>query len=236
MKFHFPKFSFNVLFVFILLASLLGSATPAQAAQRDATLPVERLLKADGRLDLSTGYSGELDITNFDVSLDPALGPTFKPLASPNVWNALGSGLNNGVRAVAVSGTDVYVGGIFTDAGGDANADYIAKFSGGVWSALGATPLNSSVSAIAVSGADVYAGGDFTDAGGDVNADYIAKFSGGAWSALGGTPLNNTVYAIAVSGADVYAGGGFLNAGGDANADFIAKFSGGVWSAWARRR
>ncbi|MBI5825073.1 MAG: CSLREA domain-containing protein [Chloroflexi bacterium] len=232
MKSRFSKFSFNFLFVFVLLASLLGRATPAQAAEGNAaSLPVERLLNADGTLDLSTGYSGELDITNFDVSLDPALGPTFKPLASPNVWNALGTGLNNYVNTIAISGADVYAGGAFLNAGGDANADFIAKFSGGVWSALGGTPLNNTVNTIAVSGADVYAGGTFTDAGGDANADYIAKFSGGAWSALGATSLNNSVYAIAISGADVYAGGLFFNAGGDANADYIAKFSGGVWSA-----
>ena len=153
-------------------------------------------------------------------------------------WSALGGGLNvngnGGAEAIAISGTDIYVGGRFTQAGDDNTADHIAKFNTltGVWSALGATPLNDRVTTIAINGTDVYAGGLFTDAGGDTNADYIAKFSGGAWSALGTTPLNNSVNTIAINGVgDVYAGGPFQDAGGDANADRIAKFSGGIWSA-----
>jgi LPXTG-site transpeptidase (sortase) family protein len=37
--------------------------------------------------------------------------------------------LNNAVYTIAIRGTDVYVGGGFTNASGDANADYIAKFT-----------------------------------------------------------------------------------------------------------
>jgi hypothetical protein len=39
-------------------------------------------------------------------------------------WFALGATpLNSGAYAIAASGTDMYVGGDFTNAGGDANAD-----------------------------------------------------------------------------------------------------------------
>ena len=155
-----------------------------------------------------------------------------------DTWSALGGGLNamgnSGVSAIAISGTDIYVGGRFTQAGDDNTADHIAKFNTltGTWSALGSTQLNDRVTSIAVSGTDVYAGGYFTDAGGHSNADYIAKFSGGAWSALSSTPLNNNVNTIAINGVgDVYAGGMFVDADGNANADYIAKFSGGAWSA-----
>src|SRR5437667_8123923 len=40
-------------------------------------------------------------------------------------WTALGSGLDGQVRAVAVSGSDLYAGGLFTMAGGKVSA-YIA--------------------------------------------------------------------------------------------------------------
>ena len=40
------------------------------------------------------------------------------------------------VYALAVSGTDLYAGGYFTTAGGVA-ANYIAKWNGSAWSALG---------------------------------------------------------------------------------------------------
>jgi hypothetical protein len=59
----------------------------------------------------------------------------------------------------------VYVGGWFTDAGGNPNADYIARWDGSQWHALG-SGLSRPVYAIAVSGTDVYVGGEFTDAGG----------------------------------------------------------------------
>ena len=83
------------------------------------------------------------------------------------------------VYALAVSGSDLYAGGIFTTAGGSA-ANYIAKWDGSSWSALGSGMGGTSgfvyppVSALAVSGSDLYAGGGFTTAGGKVSA-YIAR-------------------------------------------------------------
>ncbi len=144
-------------------------------------------------------------------------------------WFSFPSGLNSFVYAIAVSGTDVYVGGSFTDAGGNANADYIARWDGSTWNALG-SGLDSSVLAIAVSGTDVYVGGNFTDAGGNVDADYIARWDGSNWNALG-SGLSGGVNAIAITGNDVYVGGFFTNAGGNANADYIARWNGSTWNA-----
>ena len=51
----------------------------------------------------------------------------------------VGLGLGDGQRSVyalAVSGTDLYAGGHFTTAGG-VTANYIAKWDGSAWSALG---------------------------------------------------------------------------------------------------
>src|SRR5262245_65733075 len=92
------------------------------------------------------------------------------------------------IWSLTVSGSDVYAGGDFVNAGGNANADRIARWSPAwnpIWNALGPTPLNSSVYALAVSGSDVYVGGAFTDAGGNANADYIARWNGSSWKALG---------------------------------------------------
>src|SRR5262249_16258885 len=43
-----------------------------------------------------------------------------------SAWSALGSGLNGSVSALALSGSDLYVGGAFTKAGGKISA-YVAK-------------------------------------------------------------------------------------------------------------
>src|SRR6266403_5079889 len=75
-------------------------------------------------------------------------------------WTTVGSGMSNGVLALAVSGGDLYAGGAFTNAGGVA-ANYIAKWDGSSWSALG-SGMNGVVRALAVSGSNLYAGGDFT--------------------------------------------------------------------------
>jgi len=153
-----------------------------------------------------------------------------------HTWSALGSGLGGGayyanVRALAVSGTNLYAGGFFTTAGG-VSANYIAKWDGRAWSALGAgmsgSFLNPQVAALAVSGTDLYAGGDFTTEGG-VTGNGIAKWDGSAWSALG-PGMNSTVYALAMDGTDLYAGGQFTTAGGLSAAN-IAKWDGSAWSA-----
>jgi hypothetical protein len=133
-------------------------------------------------------------------------------------WSALGSGLNDYVDALAVSGNNVYVGGGFTTAGGIA-ANYIAKWNGSSWSALG-SGMNNEVDALAVSGSDLYVGGVFTRAGGSA-AKYIAKWDGSSWSALG-SGVNGDVYALAVVGNDLYAGGGFSTAGGKVS-EYIAR-------------
>ena len=129
--------------------------------------------------------------------------------------------------ALAVSGTDLYVGGQFINAAGIAEADYVAKWNGSAWSALGSNgpgtgALNGYVNALAVSGSDLYVGGDFTNAAGIPAADYLAKWNGSAWSALGSNgagdgALDNAVFALAVSGTDVYVGGAFPDAGGIAD-------------------
>jgi hypothetical protein len=161
----------------------------------------------------------------------------------PGPWAALGSdgaggpAINGTIHAVAVSGTDIYVGGSFTNAGGHASVNFLAKWDGFTWSAVGAPgAFNDQVDAIVISGSNIYVGGRFTNVAGNAKADYLAKWNGSTWSALGsnvaGTDgaLNHWVQAIAVSGTALYAGGFFTDAGGAATADFVAKWNGAAWS------
>lgn len=149
-------------------------------------------------------------------------------------WQALGTGCNGTVHAMAIADNgDVYVGGEFASAGGVANTSRIARWDGTAWNALG-TGCDSTVYAIAIAAnGDVYAGGVFTAAGGVANTDGIARWDGSAWNALGtGIDGATTVYAIAFApNGDVYAGGTFATMGGVANTSRIAVWAGGTWSA-----
>jgi hypothetical protein len=144
------------------------------------------------------------------------------------------NGLDGPVRALAVNGTDLYLGGDFSNIDG-IRTNRIAKWDGHSWSDLQGG-VNGNVWAIAVSGSNVYVGGDFTSAGGKT-ANGIAKWDGRNWSTLG-TGVNGrkdafgspAVYALATSGNDLYAGGRFATAG-DVLANGIAKWNGHTWVA-----
>ena len=159
--------------------------------------------------------------------------------AAGGYWDARfgGQGLNGIVNAVAVSGTNVYVGGSFTRAG-SVNATNIARWDGTGWSALG-NGVNNQVYAIAVQGAQVYAGGKLTQAG-SVNVNFIAKWDGSSWSALG-TGANNGVggyvYTLAArtdGSGGVYVGGAFVVAnksdGTSLTVNYVAQWISNSWS------
>jgi predicted outer membrane repeat protein len=156
--------------------------------------------------------------------------------------------LSEYVGAIAVDGNNVYVGGTFTDAANISAADYIAKWDGSQWSALGndgagdgaikpVAPYFEGVDAIALDGSNIYIGGLFADVNnyGSVihAADYIAKWDGSNWLALGSDghndgALKNQVRAIRVSGPTLYAGGYFRDVNNNGtllrSADRIARY------------
>ena len=174
-------------------------------------------------------------------------------------WSSLGSNgagggsLTNAVHAIAVSGGNVYVGGDFTDVNNHGTvlgeADYLAKWDGANWSALGSNgagngSLNLTVWALVFSGADLVAGGQFYGVNNNGTelyaADYIAKWDGTNWSALGSgiggeNSLNGVVYTLALDGADLYVGGDFTDVANNGAtlgaADYIAKWDGTNWSS-----
>jgi hypothetical protein len=105
------------------------------------------------------------------------------------------------VSALAVTGTDLYAGGV-------------ARWNGSAWSALG-SGVGGPVYALTMSGADLYAGGAFWAPDG-APGNFIAKWDGSAWSALG-SGMNMYVYALATDGAGhLFVGGGFTLAGTNA--------------------
>jgi hypothetical protein len=158
-------------------------------------------------------------------------------------WAAPGSGLSGDVRALAKyddgGGPALFAGGYYfataTARGGSAN--WIAKWDGSSWAALGGG-VDNIVNALAEHddgrGPALYVGGAFTTAGG-VAVNGIARWDGSRWTALGGGVRGTyaSVAALAVyddgRGPALYAGGTFTSAGGVA-VDNIARWDGSSWS------
>ena len=117
-------------------------------------------------------------------------------------WNAIGSGTNGTVYAVAVFGGQIVAAGSFTTP-----ATNIARWNGTSWSPL-ASGLNGPVYALTVFNNQLIAAGSFNNAGNN-----IAAWNGTSWSALGlGT--NDTVFAAVVYSNSLRIGGKFTTAGG----------------------
>jgi hypothetical protein len=117
-------------------------------------------------------------------------------------------------------GTNLYVGGQFTTAGGN-TADYIAKWNGSAWSSVGGGMDNYVYSLAVDPNYNVYAGGAFTNAGG-VYASRIAEWNGSTWSPLG-SGVNNIVLSLAADSAGRLYAGGLLTVAGTNVSAYVAQ-------------
>ncbi|MBU6347427.1 MAG: OmpA family protein [Actinomycetales bacterium] len=124
-----------------------------------------------------------------------------------DLTNEEGQGVNTGdgnsqvvAMAWAPDGT-LYVGGVFQDAGGDPNADFLARWTGSKWEAVGPTgnvddgfnpAINERVTALVFDkNGNLVVGGHFSNAGGIELADKVAIYN----------PTDNTWQAPGVTGS-----------------------------------
>ncbi len=151
--------------------------------------------------------------------------------ADAQFWLPVGSGVNDNAYAFTKDTVNdvLYVGGRFTDAGGN-QAYRIAKWDGSTWTALG-DGFDSDVYALYFDHINntLYAGGNFNFSG--INPiNYIAKWDGSNWLPLG-TGCNDQVLSLTGdSVGNIYAGGFFTSVDG-VSAERIAKWNGSTWSA-----
>ena len=163
---------------------------------------------------------------------------------SATAWNPNANGYGNiYVNSLAVSGTTVYVGGLFDSIGGQLRSS-MAALDATTGTALAWNPNPSGgcgycgVSILAVSGATVYAGGNFGYIGGQPRK-YVAALdattgTASAWNAnLSGNSKFSVVSTLAVSGTTVYFSGHFGSMGGEPRYNFVAlDATTGTASAW----
>ncbi len=188
----------------------------------NSTPSVYTILPYKANLYIGGTFTNACGVTAYNIAMYDARHGT---------WNALGSGADDTVQALASSASALYAGGAFTTIGGVASRG-IAYWDGLNWNQLG-SGLNSNVNAIAISGSDIYLGGKFTTALSVIALNRIALWRNNFWASVGDgaeNGVNNTVNAIVVNGTDVYVGGSFTQAG-SVPANRIAKWDGAGWSA-----
>jgi RHS repeat-associated protein len=122
--------------------------------------------------------------------------------SASNAWGQVGSPLNAPVYAISSLRGNLVVGGSFTGAGGNSNANHVAQLREGNWTNLGTgvggldysysyrgyeeTNVDAAVFSLAACGTNLFVGGDFTSAGDQTNANGIAVWNGVGWRTIGG--------------------------------------------------
>jgi hypothetical protein len=181
-------------------------------------------LYAGGVFTAAGGNTSAVAIARWD-------GSAWHSIGAPPISTATGAG----VDAIAVDRTTgkVYLGGNFTNAGGNPNADFLAVWDGASWKSFCA-PITANVKALQIIGRTLYIGGDFADGAGRATADKLVRCNldtGVSSSTVAAQEINSAVYALTADSAGrLYAAGSFINIDGIPNADHVAIFD-GTWHA-----
>lgn len=224
-----------------ILAIVIGITAQTSNVENSS---LEGILNSDGTI--KTDRTGNFDPRGFQMTTDADGKPRF--IASDSIEreqnNALAAttcsdnwdgrfsnrGIWGSINAVAVDSSDnVYIGGSFVNIG-DLVVNYVAKWNGTNWEAMGGG-VSSDVTSIAVYNNLVYVAGSFSSAGG-VAVTGSAVWNGSNWSPLpGGGASGVSSIAVNSSNGDLYVAGSFTSVGGGAvQARNVAKWNGTSWS------
>ena len=149
-------------------------------------------------------------------------------------WDPSVTGGSGVVFSLAVSGSTVYLGGLFTTVGATPRNN-VAAVDATTGTATSWNPnVDSTVQALAVSGSTVYLGGDFVNVGGTPRNRAAAVGTDGTLNSWnpdikgGGGP-----FALAVSGSTVYLAGDFAAVGGEPRYNAAAVGTDGSLKSWS---
>ncbi|MBE0566151.1 MAG: right-handed parallel beta-helix repeat-containing protein [Krumholzibacteria bacterium] len=145
-------------------------------------------------------------------------------------WSPLGTGLNDRAIHMAVIGSDLYVGGLFTSADDVPGTAYIARWDGVAWHAVG-SGFNNYVFGLGEFEGQLVAGGQFTMAGATA-VNSVAIWDGLAWQPLGdGLTVDDpvaSVWCFEVFNGELVAGGRFTRSGSTV-VNRVARWDGAQW-------
>jgi trimeric autotransporter adhesin len=198
-----------------LLAKVSGTGTGATDATWAATVTGSNVnaLAVSGN-DLFVGGS----FANIGAAPAPAKDNLAKlTIAGAGVTDATWAPNPQGeVHSLALSGTDLFVGGDFGQVSGAAHGGLakVPTAGNGAADTTWVPTVAGSVSALAVSGSDLVVGGNFFQLNGADRPFLGAVATTGVGSLSGWKPApNGQVDTLAASGADIFAGGFFSSAG-----------------------
>ena len=179
-------------------------------------------------------YIGGLFTTRAGDTGFAHIGYTTDHSGTSGSWSHMATGLNGDVRAILeASDANIYIGGTFTSAGGDVDANGFCKWNGTAFSQVGTDRINGSVHALREDNkGNIYIGGLGIYLNGSANKYKIVKYNIDSQTfstALDGVDATGTIYDIAI-GKDnsVYVSGNFTDIGGS-GAKYIAHYTGTKW-------
>ncbi len=141
-------------------------------------------------------------------------------------WGNLGTGVDWRTLMFIKYSSELYIGGMFGDAGGVSNTKAIARWDGVNWNDVGMGVTGTgNIYAIGVYQNELYAGGTFNAIGG-MNINSISRWNGSNWMDMGGS--TGFPKAMAVYKNELYVGGQFSTING-VTLNSIGRWDGIQW-------
>ena len=148
-------------------------------------------------------------------------------------WNP-NTSLASGVNTLALSGSDIYVGGLFSSMGGSSRKNLAAFSTTGTGTLRTWAPSTSGeVTSLAVSGSTIYASGIFTVVNTSTRFGFAALDTSGVVQSWNVNSTSQLGYALLVSGSNIFVGGNMQYAGGTTRNGLAAIGTDNALTSWA---